>query len=158
TGVLSAAVYLVLSQGHQLEQGRNVVKIANQNTDWEEFVSAMMHNVQHPLALLLLQIIAIILAARVVGGFFRKIGQPSVIGEMIAGILLGPSLLGYYAPEISGALFPLESLGNLQFLSQIGLILFMFVVGMELDLKVLKNKANDAVVISHASIIFPFSL
>src|SRR5690606_33746183 len=101
TGVLSAAVYLVLSQGHQLEQGRNVVKIANQNTDWEEFVSAMMHNVQHPLALLLLQIIAIILAARVVGGFFRKIGQPSVIGEMIAGILLGPSLLGYYAPEIS---------------------------------------------------------
>lgn len=135
-----------------------MVRIANQNTDWEEFVSAMMHNVQHPLALLLLQIIAIILAARVVGGFFRKIGQPSVIGEMIAGILLGPSLLGHYAPEISGALFPLESLGNLQFLSQIGLILFMFVVGMELDLKVLKNKANDAVVISHASIIFPFSL
>lgn len=158
TGVLSAAIYLILSRGHVLEQGRNVVEIANQKTDWEEFLSAMMHNVQHPLALLLLQIIAIILAARIVGGFFRKIGQPSVIGEMIAGILLGPSLLGYYAPEISGALFPLESLGNLQFLSQIGLILFMFVVGMELDLKVLKNKANDAVVISHASIVFPFSL
>jgi len=56
------------------------------------------------------------------------------------------------------ALFPVASLGNLQLLSQIGLILFMFVIGMELDLKVLKNKANDAVVISHASIVIPFAL
>lgn len=158
TGILSAVIYLVLVRGELLETGRKVVRVTNDKTDWEEFLSAMTHNVQHPLALLLLQIIAIILAARVVGGFFRKIGQPSVIGEMIAGILLGPSLLGFYAPEVSAALFPLESLGNLQFLSQIGLILFMFVVGMELDLKALQNKANDAVVISHASIVFPFSL
>ena len=56
------------------------------------------------------------------------------------------------------ALFPVESLGNLKFLSQIGLILFMFVIGMELDLKALKNKANEAVVISHASIVIPFAL
>jgi len=55
-------------------------------------------------------------------------------------------------------LFPTQSLGNLSFLSQIGLILFMFVIGMELDLKVLKNKANEAVVISHASIVIPFAL
>jgi Kef-type K+ transport system membrane component KefB len=107
---------------------------------------------------LLLQIITIIIVARVFGWIFRKIGQPSVIGEIIAGIFLGPSLVGMYFPEYSALLFPKESLGNLQFLSQIGLILFMFVVGMELDLKVLKNKANDAVVISHASIIFPFAL
>jgi len=89
---------------------------------------------------------------------FRKIGQPSVIGEIIAGIFLGPSVVGMYFPEYSSLLFPVASLGNLQFLSQIGLILFMFVIGMELDLKVLKNKANDAVVISHASIIIPFAL
>jgi Kef-type K+ transport system membrane component KefB len=89
---------------------------------------------------------------------FRKIGQPTVIGEIIAGIVLGPSLVGMYFPEFSAALFPVDSLGNLQFLSQIGLILFMFVIGMELDLKVLKNKANDAVVISHASIVIPFAL
>jgi len=63
-----------------------------------------------------------------------------------------------YFPEFSIALFPVDSLGNLQFLSQIGLILFMFVIGMELDLKVLKNRANEAVVISHASIIIPFAL
>ena len=81
-----------------------------------------------------------------------------MIGEIIAGIVLGPSLLGMYFPEFSITLFPKESLGNLQFLSQIGLILFMYVIGMELDLKILKNRANDAVVISHVSIIFPFTL
>jgi Kef-type K+ transport system membrane component KefB len=88
---------------------------------------------------------------------FQKIGQPTVIGEIIAGIVLGPSLVGMYFPEFSAALFPEESLGNLKFLSQIGLILFMFVIGMELDIKVLKNKASEAIVISHASIIFPFA-
>lgn len=87
-----------------------------------------------------------------------RIGQPTVIGEMIAGIVLGPSLIGMYFPEFSAMLFPKDSLGNLQFLSQIGLVFFMFVIGMELDLKVLKNKAHDAVVISHASIIIPFTL
>jgi Kef-type K+ transport system membrane component KefB len=89
---------------------------------------------------------------------FKKIGQPTVIGEIIAGIVLGPSLLGMYFPDFSAALFPVESLGNLKFLSQIGLILFMFVIGMELDIKVLKNKASEAVVISHASIVIPFAL
>ncbi|HKO77203.1 MAG TPA: cation:proton antiporter, partial [Flavobacterium sp.] len=92
------------------------------------------------------------------GWVFRKIGQPSVIGEIIAGIVLGPSLLGLYFPEFSQTLFPVASLGNLQFLSQIGLILFMFVIGMELDLKVLQNRAKDAIVISHASIVIPFAL
>jgi Kef-type K+ transport system membrane component KefB len=74
------------------------------------------------------------------GWVFKKIGQPTVIGEIIAGIVLGPSLLGMYFPGFSAALFPVESLGNLKFLSQIGLILFMFVIGMELDIKVLKTK------------------
>jgi Kef-type K+ transport system membrane component KefB len=112
---------------------------------------------EHPLAILLLQIITIIIVARFFGWIFRKIGQPTVIGEIIAGIFLGPSVVGMYFPEYSALLFPKESLGNLQFLSQIGLILFMFVIGMELDLKALKNKANDAVVISHASIVIPFA-
>jgi Kef-type K+ transport system membrane component KefB len=125
---------------------------------FNQFLSSLQHNLQHPLAILLLQIITIIIVARFFGWIFRKIGQPTVIGEIIAGIFLGPSLVGMYFPEYSALLFPVESLGNLQFLSQIGLILFMFVIGMELDLKVLKNKANDAVVISHASIVIPFAL
>jgi Kef-type K+ transport system membrane component KefB len=106
----------------------------------------------------MLQIITIIFSARISSFLFKKIGQPAVIGEITAGILLGPSFLGYYFPEFSHFLFPVASLSNLKFLSQIGLILFMFVVGMELDFKVLRTKAHEALVISHASIIIPFTL
>ena len=151
-------IYWILAQGKFLEIGRNIVVANSTNSQWTEFIASLLHNVKHPLAILLAQIITIIIVARFFGWMFRKIGQPTVIGEIIAGIVLGPSLLGMYFPEFSHALFPVASLGNLQFLSQIGLILFMFVIGMELDLKVLKNKANEALVISHASIIIPFTL
>ncbi|MDO9040052.1 MAG: cation:proton antiporter, partial [Bacteroidota bacterium] len=127
-------------------------------SQWLEFVNSFLHNLTHPLAILLAQIITIIITARILGWACKKIGQPTVIGEIIAGIVLGPSLLGMYFPEFFNSLFPDHSMGNLQFLSQIGLILFMFMVGMELDLKALKSKAHDAIVISHASIIFPFAL
>lgn len=157
TGGFSLLIYWILSKGKLLEQGRHVT-IPDGKDQWSEFIASMQHNLGHPLAILLAQIITIILVARFFGWMFRKIGQPTVIGEMVAGIVLGPSLVGMYFPEYSALLFPAASLGNLQFLSQIGLILFMFVIGMELDLKALKNKANDAVVISHASIIFPFTL
>lgn len=158
TGGFSVLLYWIITKGKHLEEGRNVVEKISTKGQWEEFLGSMAHNLQHPLAILLVQIITIILVARFFGWFFRKIGQQSVVGEMVAGIVLGPSLLGLYFPEYSAMLFPKESLGNLQFLSQIGLILFMFVIGMELDLKALRNKANDAVVISHASIIIPFAL
>ncbi|KAF2335691.1 cation:proton antiporter [Flavobacterium daemonense] len=157
-GGFTTLIYWIISQGASLEAGRNVVAKKIESNHWNDFLQSMVENLQHPLAILLAQIVTIILVARLFGWFFRKIGQPSVIGEMIAGIVLGPSLVGMYFPEFSAALFPKESLGNLQFLSQIGLILFMFVIGMELDLKVLKNKAHDAVVISHASIVIPFAL
>ncbi|WP_396191982.1 cation:proton antiporter [Flavobacterium sp.] len=158
TGGFTALIFWIVSKGKILETGRNIIAPTSNGDYFKQFIDSLTHNLQHPLAILLLQIITIIIVARVFGWIFRKIGQPSVIGEIIAGIFLGPSLVGMYFPEYSALLFPKESLGNLQFLSQIGLILFMFVVGMELDLKVLKNKANDAVVISHASIIFPFAL
>ncbi|HOZ74479.1 MAG TPA: cation:proton antiporter [Flavobacterium sp.] len=158
TGGFSALIYWILAQGKLLENGSKVVVASSAKTQWTEFLDSMVHNLKHPLAILLAQIITIIIVARFFGWMFRKIGQPSVIGEIIAGIVLGPSLVGMYFPEFSQALFPAESLGNLQFLSQIGLILFMFVIGMELDLKVLQNKAKEAVVISHASIVIPFAL
>ena len=158
-GGLSGIMYLIVLQGEVLEIGKVSSTIAASTTSqWQQFKETYLHNITHPLAILLLQIITIILTARVFGFLCKKIGQPSVIGEIIAGILLGPSFVGMYFPEFSGFLFPKQSLGNLQFLSQIGLILFMFVVGMELDLKVLKTKAHEAIVISHASIIFPFTL
>jgi Kef-type K+ transport system membrane component KefB len=158
TGFFTALTYWVVGKGKDLEIGRRIIAPVVRNTQWNQFLESLYHNLQHPLAILLAQIITIIVIARFFGWIFRKIGQPSVIGEIIAGIFLGPSVVGMYFPEFSSALFPSESLGNLQFLSQIGLILFMFVIGMELDLKVLKNKANEAVVISHASIVFPFAL
>lgn len=158
TGGFTALMFWIVSKGKALELGRNIIAKTSKDSLFNQFLESLIHNLKHPLAILLLQIITIIIVARFFGWIFRKIGQPSVIGEIIAGIFLGPSVVGMYFPEYSGLLFPTESLGNLQFLSQIGLILFMFVIGMELDLKVLKNKANDAVVISHASIVIPFTL
>lgn len=149
-------MYVSYISGKSLEV--NVKSVVSDKNTWQEFIESFLQNLHHPLALLLLQIIAIVVVARVFGWIFNKIGQPSVIGEIIAGIALGPSLFGMYFPGASAFLFPTESLGNLQILSQVGLVLFMFVIGMELDLKVLKSKAKDAVVISHASIVIPFAL
>ncbi|UUC44306.1 cation:proton antiporter domain-containing protein [Flavobacterium cerinum] len=157
-GVAFAAMYWTVQNGKVLEAGRHVVVPNSGNTQWQEFLSSLIHNLTHPLAILLAQIVTIVFVARLFGELCKKIGQPMVIGEILAGIVLGPSLVGTYFPEFSHLLFPEASLGNLQFLSQIGLILFMFVVGMELDLKVLQNKAKEAVVISHASIVIPFTL
>lgn len=150
--------YGIIHKGALLETNVAISNATPEVSSWAHFIDQITQNLAYPFGILLLQIIAIILAARFVGMLFRKIGQPSVIGETVAGIALGPSLLGMYFPEFSTFLFPVESLGNLGVLSQIGLILFMFVVGMELDLEILKKKAHDAVVISHASIIFPFLL
>lgn len=150
--------YWIVLHGKSLESVGGITDNGSEGSAWQHFVEAIGSNLGYPLAMLLLQIISIILVARFFGILFRKIGQPSVIGEIVAGIVLGPSLLGNYFPEISSFLFPVASLGNLGVVSQLGLVLFMFVVGMELDLKILKNQAHDAIVISHASIIFPFLL
>ncbi len=156
--IFSVLIYWTLQNGKHLEEGRDIVSQASGVGQWQDFLNALKNNLSHPLAILLVQIVTIIFVARFFGWICKKIGQPTVIGEMIAGIVLGPSLVGTYLPEYSALLFPDGSKGNLQFLSQIGLILFMYVVGMELDLSALKNKAKDAVIISHASIIIPFTL
>ena len=110
------------------------------------------------LGLLLVQIAAVVVAARGVGFLFRRIGQPQVVGEMVAGILLGPSFLGWIAPAASARLFPAESLGFLSSISQVGLLVFMFLVGLELNPRLLRGRGHTAVVTSHASIVVPFVL
>lgn len=110
------------------------------------------------LALLMAQIVVILLLSRSIGTVFERIGQPRVIGEMLAGILLGPSLLGWVAPGLSAFLFPQQSLRVLHALSQLGLVLFMFMVGLELDLKEVRRQGHLAVLISHASISVPMAL
>lgn len=156
--VFSVLIYFIIKSGSQLESTRHIVIPTHQSTQWLDFINSLVLNLQNPLAILLVQVVIIIFVARVFGWIFKRLHQPAVIGEIIAGIALGPSLLGMYFPGFSENLFPPDTLGNLNLLSQIGLILFMFVVGMELDLSVLRSKAQNAVVISHASIIIPFSL
>jgi Kef-type K+ transport system membrane component KefB len=118
----------------------------------------LVEHLRAPFAVLLLQIIVIVAFARLVGALFRRLGQPSVIGEMLAGILLGPSLLGWTLPDLQAWIFPADSLGALRLLSQVGVILFMFVVGVDLDVGHLREKADAALLVSHVSIVCPFLL
>ncbi len=118
-------------------------------------MAALLHD---PLTRLLAQAIVIIAASRLIGLLTRRIRQPFVIAEVVAGILLGPSLLGWVAPELSAALFPKESLGIMQMVAQLGVVLFMFLVGLELDPKLLRGRGHTSVAISHTSIIVPFLL
>ena len=120
--------------------------------------SNLRQNATNPLSLLFLQLFIIISASGVVGWLFTRCGQPAVIGEMVAGILLGPSLFGLLAPNVFHFIFAASSLDTLRLLSQIGVCLFLFTVGMELDVSEVLHKAQTAVVVSHSSIVIPYFL
>ena len=117
-----------------------------------------MQLLSSPLSVFVAQALLIIAASRILGLVARRIGQPMVVAEVVAGILLGPSLLGAIAPSAEAALFPPASFGALNMVSQIGLILFMCVVGLKLDPSLLRGRLRSSVAISHASIALPFVL
>lgn len=106
----------------------------------------------------LLALAVVIVGARLVGLFFRRLGQPAVIGEVIAGIMLGPSLLGHVAPAVSAYLLPPSIAPILGIIAQVGVVIYMFLVGLQLDTRYLRRSPYAALSISHASIIFPFLL
>ena len=110
------------------------------------------------LAITLLQIILIVICGRALGSLLKRLGQPAVIGEIAAGILLGPSAFGHFAPDAFARVFPAASIPTLISLSQIGLILFMFLVGLEFAPELFRERKHTVVVISHTSIIVPFLL
>jgi Kef-type K+ transport system membrane component KefB len=110
------------------------------------------------LARLLLCLAAVIILGRVLGWLFTFLGQPPVIGEVMAGILLGPSLLGHIDPALTAWLLPDDAASHLQVIAQLGIILYMFVVGLELNAGLLHGRAHTTVAVSHASIVAPFLL
>lgn len=110
------------------------------------------------LVILVLQIAVVIAASRAVAVLFQRMRQPKVIGEMFAGIMLGPSLLGWLAPHFSASLFTPSSLGYLNALSQVGVVIYMFLVGLALNHKTLHEHGHTAVLTSHVSILAPFVL
>lgn len=118
----------------------------------------MPHLEFNSLTTLLAQICAILVASRLLAWVAGSFGQPLVIAEMAAGIALGPSALGALWPHGAQLLFPTASLPVLKLLSQVGLVLFMFLVGLELDPKMLRGRASSSFFISHASIVLPFAL
>jgi Kef-type K+ transport system membrane component KefB len=112
-----------------------------------------------PLAHVLLSLAAVTLAARGTGVLFKRfLGQPPVIGETFAGLALGPSLLGAIAPAVQAQVLPAASAPFIGMIAKVGVVLFMYLVGLELDLKTLRKSSHATLVISHASIIAPFLL
>src|SRR5271168_4632421 len=122
------------------------------------FGSAASLATQQDLLHVLLALVVVIATARAMGSIFRTVGQPPVVGEIIAGIVLGPSLLGRLAPGAEGYLFPATVGPFLNIIAQVGVILYMFLVGLELDPALLRKRGHATVAISHASIIAPFLL
>ncbi|MGZ4777653.1 MAG: cation:proton antiporter domain-containing protein [Thermoanaerobaculia bacterium] len=106
----------------------------------------------------LLALVVVIIAARICGALCKRIHQPPVIGEVIAGILIGPSLLGRISPAAMTFVLPPKVMPLLAIIAQIGVILFMFLVGLELDTSKLKHRTHATIAISHASILVPFLL
>jgi Kef-type K+ transport system membrane component KefB len=149
TGLPLLGVLAVLNAGHGLTpEVFKLIAAPETRTSGEHLI----------LSRLILQILVILAVSRAASWLFQRIRQPQVIGEMAAGIALGPSLLGWLAPGISAALFPPSSLNYLNAFSQIGLMLFLFLVGLSLNFSELHEHGHSAVVLSHASIAIPFSL
>ena len=155
--VFGVGIWLILAAGAKLTRPTSSQSIeGTQSSSAARQQDADQLIPRNPLSTLLLQIIVIIVIARLFGAVFRRLGQPPVMGEMVAGITLGPSVLGLVAPQVTAFLFPQSSMTTLGVISQLGVVLFMFIVGMELDLQHLRERAGAAIMVSHASIVVPF--
>ena len=146
------AVFLVIrSYGETLEAPRaSTTSAASEPAVTGAADDALRH--------LLIALTAVIVVGRIVGRAFTLIGQPPVIGEVVGGILLGPSLLGRISPEAYQFILPPEVAPYLGLVAQLGVILYMFLVGLELNSDRLRGNVHTTVAISHASIVVPFVL
>lgn len=106
----------------------------------------------------LVALAAVVIVGRLLGALLERLHQPPVIGEVIAGIVLGPSLLGRVAPSVAAYVLPTSVAPYLGVVAQLGVMLYMFIVGIELNTAQLRKRAHATVAISHASIVVPFVL
>ena len=148
---------------HQTEAATAIAVARGRNIDiglllWNDIEDTLGRALMPSLPLLLLQIAFILGACRLLTPVFARLGQPAVMAEMTAGLLLGPSCFGWLAPDLSAFVFPDGSLPTLALISQVGLVLFMFLVGWRLDVGHLRSIGRVALVTSLVSIIVPFSL
>ncbi len=144
------AFLIIQSWGRGLSAPASASFVAHNPASGHAPVADLLH--------VLLALVTVIGMARLVGTLFRLIQQPPVIGEIIAGIMLGPSLLGRLSPVVSAYLFPAAVAPALNVISQVGVILFMFLIGLELDLSLIRKRGHSTIAISHASILAPFFL
>ncbi len=114
--------------------------------------------IDDPLSRFIAQLVIVVALARILGRAARKIGQPAVVAEIVGGIVLGPSILGALAPSVSNALFPPGSLEPLASVSQLGVLLFVFLVGLEVEPAMLRGRARATFAIAVAGIVAPFVL
>lgn len=153
TGIMVYVLYVSRNIGLPVENLSPIKVQSGQSS-----ISAIIKALSNSQAIIIFQVALIIIVARLTGLLFKKIGQPIVMGEIVAGIILGPSVLGMVLPDVSQFIFPKTSLSNLQVLSNIGLLIFMFIVGIEFKLNMIKAETRTIISISYASIIFPFIL
>jgi Kef-type K+ transport system membrane component KefB len=143
--VAGIAFFFIRSRGEGLVQQAGAVAVP---------IAKLAHS--EVLLHVLLAMVVVIAAARAIGAVFRAIGQPAVIGEVIAGIMLGPSLLGRISPSAQSFVLPQEIAPHLGVVAQVGVLLFMFLVGLELDTSLLRKRSHATLAISHTSIVVPF--
>lgn len=132
--------------------------LASGGSAWAQTESARPLSTFDLSVLFFLQMAFILAVCRVVGAIFKKLGQSQVVSEMIAGVIMGPSLMGYLLPDMSRYLFPPESKPIIFAVCQVGLVLYMFLIGAEFDLSLIKSRIKSAASISAAGILAPFAL
>lgn len=153
-----AGFFLIRSFGEGLKSAGEIAVVAEEHVAAAAVGAVPVAHRNDTLLHVLLALVAMIVAGRGLGLCFRFLGQPPVIGEVVAGILLGPSLLGLIAPDFAAFLLPASVAPSLGVIAQLGVILYMFVVGLELDPAMLRSRGHATIAISHSSIVAPFIL